>query len=136
MINYYNTVGDYINLINFSSTSEFNVAKLNLMDDILDAKPGAKLEVTIEKRLKFYDKFSNLLVQIDDYVPPKVQRQLDTVYRDLNPQEYLQLYLFLTLPYLLQIFQHEFLDLVNLKKHQHAYFAFEMIFENLKEVSE
>ena len=67
-----------------------DVAKLNLMDDILDAKPGAKLEVTIEKRLKFYDKFSNLLVQIDDYVPPKVQRQLDTVYRDLNPQEYLQ----------------------------------------------
>jgi len=67
-----------------------NVAKVNLMDDILDAKPGVKLEVTIEKRLKFYDKFSNLLVQIDDYVPPKVQRQLDTVYRDLNPQEYLQ----------------------------------------------
>ena len=60
------------------------------MDDILDAKPGVKLEVTIEKRLKFYDKFSNLLVEIDDYVPPKVQRQLDTVYRDLNPQEYLQ----------------------------------------------
>ena len=67
-----------------------DVAKVNLMDDILDAKPGVKLEVTIEKRLKFYDKFSNLLVQIDDYVPPKVQRQLDTVYRDLNPQEYLQ----------------------------------------------
>ena len=67
-----------------------DVAKVNLMDDILDAKPGVKLEVTIEKRLKFYDKFSNLLVQIDDYVPPQVQRQLDTVYRDLNPQEYLQ----------------------------------------------
>jgi len=67
-----------------------DVAKVNLMDDILDAKPGVKLEVTIEKRLKFYDKFSKLLVQIDDYVPPKVQRQLDTVYRDLNPQEYLQ----------------------------------------------
>jgi hypothetical protein len=67
-----------------------NVAKVNLMDDLLDAKPGVKLEVTIEKRLKFYDKFSNLLVQIDDYVPPQVQRQLDTVYRDLNPQEYLQ----------------------------------------------
>ena len=41
-----------------------DVAKVNLMDDILDAKPGVKLEVTIEKRLKFYDKFSNLLVQI------------------------------------------------------------------------
>ena len=67
-----------------------DVAKVNLMDDILDAKPGVKLEVTIEKRLKFYDKFSNLLVEIDDYVPPNVQKQLDTVYRDLNPQEYLQ----------------------------------------------
>ena len=67
-----------------------DVAKVNLMDDILDAKPGVKLEKIIEKRLKFYDKFSNLLVEIDDYVPPNVQKQLDTVYRDLNPQEYLQ----------------------------------------------
>jgi len=66
-------------------------AKVQMLDDAQHLKPNEKLKDVIEKRLKLYDKISNFMVQIDDYVPKKVQRQLDSIpNRDLNPQEYLQ----------------------------------------------
>ena len=64
-------------------------AKVQMLDDAQNLKPNEKLKDVIEKRLKLYDRISNFMVQIDDYVPKNVQRQFDKV-RDLNPQEYLQ----------------------------------------------
>ena len=64
-------------------------AKTRMMDNALDMKPGEKLSDIVEIELKFWDEYSNLLVQIDDYVPAKVQRQLDAQ-TNLTPQEYLQ----------------------------------------------
>ena len=60
LINYYNTVGDYINLINFSSTSEFNVAKLNLKGFLIkiienkNYKKNPYLKDNIFKFIEFY----------------------------------------------------------------------------------
>ena len=64
-------------------------AKTQMLDDAQNLKPNEKLADVIEKRLKVYDDLSNFLVQVDDYVPAKVQRSFDKA-RDLNPQEYLQ----------------------------------------------
>ena len=64
-------------------------ARIQMLDDAQYLKPNEKLADVIEKRLKVYDDLSNFLVQVDDYIPAKVQRQFDKT-RDLNPQEYLQ----------------------------------------------
>ena len=64
-------------------------AKVQMLDDAQNLKPNEKLADVIEKRLKLYDRISDFMVQIDDYVPKNVQRQFDKA-RDLNPQEYLQ----------------------------------------------
>jgi hypothetical protein len=64
-------------------------AKTRMMDNALDMKPGEKLSDIVEIELKFWDEYSNLLTEIDDYVPTQVQRQLDAQ-TNLTPQEYLQ----------------------------------------------
>ena len=64
-------------------------AKTQMLDDAQNLKPNEKLADVIEERLKVYDDLSNFLVQVDDYIPAKVQRSFDKA-RDLNPQEYLQ----------------------------------------------
>jgi hypothetical protein len=62
-------------------------AKVQMMDDAINLKPGETLESVIEKRLKLYDKASIELVKADDYLPPNVQLQISTQ-DNLNPIEY------------------------------------------------
>ena len=62
-------------------------AKVQMMDDAINLKPGETLESVIEKRLKLYDKASIELVKADDYLPPKIQLQI-SAQDNLNPIEY------------------------------------------------
>tara|TARA_B100000902_G_scaffold389432_1_gene436583 strand:+ start:1068 stop:2600 length:1533 start_codon:yes stop_codon:yes gene_type:complete len=64
-------------------------AKTGMMDAVQNMKPGETITDIVERELQFWDKYSNHLVEIDDYVPAKVQRELDAQ-TNLNAIEYLQ----------------------------------------------
>tara|TARA_B100000902_G_C27260519_1_gene890431 strand:+ start:81 stop:1643 length:1563 start_codon:yes stop_codon:yes gene_type:complete len=64
-------------------------AKTGMMDAVQNMKPNETIKDIVERELSFWDKYSNLLVEIDDYVPPKVQRELDAQ-TNLNAIEYLE----------------------------------------------
>ena len=64
-------------------------AKTGMMDAVQNMKPGETIKDIVERELSFWDKYSNLLVEIEDYVPTKVQRELDAQ-TNLNAIEYLQ----------------------------------------------
>ena len=65
------------------------VARQMLLEDVLDSvpikgKPGKIRQQIIDKHLKFWDKNSELIVQLDDYIPEEILKDVDFF---ANPQQ-------------------------------------------------
>ena len=75
LINHYNTIGDFIHLLNFSTSSKINISEINLKSfliDIIDEK-FYKKELFIKKNIYKYIEFYFLkLINLDKFEKKKI----------------------------------------------------------------